>query len=91
MDAHEGVLERVLRVGGVAKDAVDSVVEEGKMGPYERAKGIRITGRGLLDQFGFFQRGFRHAAASVCGRPWRGKPYLFADEVFLAGAGWTAA
>jgi hypothetical protein len=29
MDAHEGVLERILRVGSTAQDPMDPIVEEG--------------------------------------------------------------
>lgn len=39
MDAQEGVLERVLRIGGIAQNTVDPVVEEGKMGLDECAEG----------------------------------------------------
>ena len=39
MNAHEGVLKRILRISGIAQDAVDPVVEEGEVGLDKRAEG----------------------------------------------------
>lgn len=78
MNAHEGVLQRILGIGIVAQDAIDAVVEEGEVGPDQRTKGVRVACGGALDQFRFSGRNFFHAVVSVSGGLWRGKPYFLA-------------